>query len=243
MDYRGEADSRILKGMQSQVEDVPKRAGYGQYCPISRALEVLGERWSLLIVRDLLVGETRFNGLARGLPGLSRSLLAKRLRQLEHAGIVDWLDREYLLTEAGRDLMPVVFGMGAWGAKWAFDEPDPVEMDPELLVWWMHTRIDTSDLPGSRHVLHIRFTDDPRPFWIVVDGQGPSVCKTDPGFEVDATIISGVESLYQVWMGRMTLKTAVRDGVLELQGPRAWTSRMTKIFQLSAAAPLVIAAG
>lgn len=228
--------------MQSQVDTDTKRAGYGQYCPISRALEVLGERWSLLIVRDLLVGETRFNGLARGLPGLSRSLLAKRLRQLEHAGIVDWLDGEYLLTEAGRELLPVVFGMGAWGAKWAFDEPDPVEMDPELLVWWMHTRIDTSDLPGNRHVLHIRFTDDPRPFWIVVDGQGPSVCKTDPGFDVDATIVSEVESLYQVWLGRISLKAAVRDGVLELQGPRAWTARMSKILQLSPAAPLVIAA-
>ena len=97
--------------------------GFGQYCPISRAVEVLGERWSLLIVRDLLVGRTRFNDLARGNPGLSRSLLAKRLRQLERAGIVVRVDGEYLLTAAGDDLRAVVFGLGAWGARWQFGDP------------------------------------------------------------------------------------------------------------------------
>lgn len=219
-----------------------KRAGYGQYCPISRALEVLGERWSLLIVRDMLVGATRFNDLARGLPGLSRSLLAKRLRQLEHAGIVDWVDGHYLLTEAGRELMPIVFGMGEWGAKWAFDDPDPAELDPELLVWWMHGRIDTSDLPGSRHVLHIRFSDDPRPFWIVIDPQGASVCKSDPGFAVNATLVSDVTTLYRVWLGRVTMRLAIKNGDVELHGPRSWTTRVAKIFQLSPAASLVAAA-
>lgn len=219
-----------------------KRPGYGQYCPISRALEVLGERWSLLIVRDMLVGATRFNDLARGLPGLSRSLLAKPLRQLETAGIVDWVDGSYLLTEAGRELMPIVFGIGEWGARWAFDDPDPAELDPELLVWWMHNRIDTSDLPGVRNVLHIRFTDDPRPFWIVVDIQGASVCKTDPGFAVDATVISDVNTLYRVWLGRVSMRLAIKNGDLELQGARAWTTRVAKIFQLSPAASLVTAA-
>src|SRR5215212_10002884 len=92
--------------------------GYGQYCPISRAVEVLGERWSLLIVRDLLTGVTRFNELARGLPRLSRSLLAKRLRQLERTGVIERVDGEYVLTVAGKDLHAVVFGLGEWGARW-----------------------------------------------------------------------------------------------------------------------------
>ena len=91
--------------------------GYGQYCPIVRAVEVLGERWSVLIVRDLLLGTTRFNDLSRGLPGLSRSLLSRRLRQLEIAGIIDKRDGEYHLSPAGRDLEPIVFGLGAWGAR------------------------------------------------------------------------------------------------------------------------------
>ena len=91
--------------------------GYGQYCPISRALDVLGERWTMIIIRDLLVGTTRFNDLARGLPGLSRTLLSKRLRQLEQAKLVERIDGQYFLTEMGRDLEPVVFGLGSWGAK------------------------------------------------------------------------------------------------------------------------------
>ena len=124
-------------------------AGYGQYCPVSRALDVLGERWSLLILRDLLVGTTRFNDLARGLPGLSRSLLTKRLRQFERAGLVERAGSHYLLTECGRELEPIVFGLGQWGARWTFGDPDPDELDAEVLVWWMHKRLDTSGSPGS----------------------------------------------------------------------------------------------
>ena len=98
-------------------------SGYGQYCPIARALDVLGERWSLLILRDMLVGATRFNDIARGLPGLSRSLLSKRLGQFERAGLIDRLDGEYILSPAGRQLEPIVFGLGAWGARWSFGDP------------------------------------------------------------------------------------------------------------------------
>src|SRR5215831_17193945 len=102
--------------------------GYGQYCPIARALDVLGERWSLLILRDMLVGTSRFNDLARGLPGLSRSLLSKRLRQFERAGLVERLDGAYVLSDAGRELEPIVFGLGAWGARWTFGEPTADEL-------------------------------------------------------------------------------------------------------------------
>ena len=213
--------------------------GYGQYCPIARALDVLGERWSLLILRDLLVGTTRFNDLARGLPGLSRSLLAKRLRQFERAGLVERLGNEYLLTDAGRDLEPIVFGLGEWGAKWSFGDPDPDQLDAELLVWWMHTRLDLSGFPGKRQVLHIRFTDDPKQFWIVVESGVPSVCLADPGFEVDVTITSDLRSLYDVWLGRVPLNAAVRSGRLEFEGPSALVRRMPAALQLSPVADIV----
>lgn len=219
--------------------DEARRTAYGQYCPISRALEILGERWALLIMRDLIVGATRFNDLARGLPGLSRSLLAKRLRQLERAGLVDHLGGQYLLTEAGRDLESVVFGLGQWGARWAFEDPHPDELDAELLVWWMHTRIDTSDLPGPRHVLHVRFSDDPRQYWIVVEHGVPSVCRSDPGFGVDLALSSDVATLYTVWLGRLPLGRALRSGALRVDGPSAWTRRLSTILQLSQVAPLV----
>ena len=220
-----------------------RRAGYGQYCPISRALDLLGERWSLLIVRDLLVGTSRFNDLARGLPGLSRSLLSRRLRQFERAGLVERAGTQYLLTESGRELEPIVFGLGEWGARFTFGDPEAGELDAELLVWWMHTRLDTTGLPGRRQVFHVRFTDDRRVFWIVIESGDPSVCRTDPGFEVDVTITSDVRSLYQVWLGRVPLKGAVRSGRVEFSGPSALTRRMPSVFRLSPVAALVSAVG
>lgn len=210
-----------------------RRSGYGQYCPISRALDLLGERWTLLVVRDLLVGTTRFNELARGLPGLSRSLLSLRLRQLERAGLVERVDGEYLLTEAGRELRPIVFALGEWGARWTFGEPRPAELDPALLVWWMHTRLDTTGFPGRRQVFHVRFSDDERRFWIVVEPGGPSVCDVDPGFETDVTITSDRASLYQVWLGRLPLEEAVRSGRVSFEGPVALTRRMPSVLRLS----------
>jgi DNA-binding HxlR family transcriptional regulator len=216
-----------------------RRSGHGQYCPVSRAVDLLGERWTMLIVRDLLVGTTGFNDLARGLPGLSRSLLAKRLRQLERAGVVDRLDGKYCLTEAGEALRPVVLGLGEWSARWIFGDPRPSELDAELLVWWMHMRIDTNELPARRTVFYVRFTDDPHRYWIVVDANGPSVCDIDPGFEVDVTITADVATLHRVWLGREPMTHAVRSGGLAFEGPRALTSRMPQVLQLSVMAEVV----
>jgi DNA-binding HxlR family transcriptional regulator/putative sterol carrier protein len=226
--------------MTSMTDESPT---YGQYCPIARALDVLGERWSLMILRDMVVGTTRFNELARGLPGLSRSLLSKRLRQLERAGLIERLGNDYLLTEAGRDLQPVLFGLGAWGAKWTFGDPDPRELDCEVLVWWMHNRLDTSGLPGRRHVFHVRFTDDPKQFWIVIESGVASVCLSDPGYEVDVTITAELDALYQVWLGRQPLQDATRSGRVVFDGPSAIVRRMPEVFQLSPVADIVSSAG
>jgi DNA-binding HxlR family transcriptional regulator/putative sterol carrier protein len=218
-----------------------RSGGYGQYCPISRALDVLGERWSLMIIRDLIVGSTRFNDLARGLPGLSRSLLSKRLRQFERAGLVQRVGHDYLLTEAGADLRDLVMGLGQWGARWTFGDPDPDELDAELLVWWMHRRLDTSGFPGRRHVVHVRFTDDPRRFWIVIEAGEPSVCLADPGFDIDVTIVADLAGLYEVWIGRLQLASAQRAGRVRFEGPTALTRLMPDVLQLSAVAPIVSA--
>ncbi|GAA6524397.1 winged helix-turn-helix transcriptional regulator [Intrasporangium sp. DVR] len=219
--------------------------GAGQYCPISRALDVLGERWTLLIVRDMLVGATRFNDIARGLPGLSRTLLATRLRHLERAGIIERSDTGYGLTQSGRALEPLVFGMAEWGARWVFGEPEEHELDAELLVWWMHTRLDTSLLrsegpSGERQVVHVRFADEPKRFWIVVDRGVPSVCTADPGYEVDLTIRSDVRSLYEVWLGRLPIATAMRRGVLAVDGPPGVSQRLGEVLRLSPVAGAVM---
>ncbi|HVM66639.1 MAG TPA: winged helix-turn-helix transcriptional regulator [Acidimicrobiales bacterium] len=222
--------------------DDSEPTGRGQYCPVSRAVDLLGERWTMLIVRDMLVGACRFNDLARGLPGLSRSLLTKRLRQLERSGLVDRLDGEYHLTEAGEALRPIVFGLGEWGAKYIFGEPRPSELDPDLLMWWVHKRIDTAQLPPRRTVLHFRFADDPRRYWIVIDSQGPSVCDFDPGFDVDVTVTADVATLHRVWLGHEPITDAMRAGRLAFEGPRALTRRMPDALLLSEIAGAVRAA-
>lgn len=207
--------------------------GYGQYCPITRAVEVLGERWSMLIVRDLLCGMTRFNDLSRGNPRLSRTLLSKRLRQLEEAGIVDHIGDEYLLTEAGEDLRPVVMGLGEWGAKYQFGDPRDSELDPELLMWWVHGRLDFTVLPDRRYVLEFRFLDQPKRFWILRDSEGPSICLHDPGFDIDATITSDLSTMYQVWLGRLDLRAAMRSGRVDVQGVPGVVKRLPNVLQLS----------
>jgi DNA-binding HxlR family transcriptional regulator len=196
---------------------------YAQYCPIVRAVELLGDRWTLLIVRDMLIGSTRFNELARGLPGISRALLAQRLRQLHKAGLVERTEDGYALTRAGADLRPLVFGLGEWGARYAFGDPQPYELDPEVLMWWMHGRIDTTELT-KRAVIQIDIADRRRQFWLVLEPGDASVCHTDPGFDIDAVLSADLPTLYRMWEGEIDLLDAVRAGTISLTGAR-WIVR------------------
>ncbi|SMC57715.1 transcriptional regulator, HxlR family [Kibdelosporangium aridum] len=196
---------------------------YAQYCPIVRAVELLGDRWTLLIVRDMLIGSTRFNELARGLPGISRALLAQRLRQLHKAGLVTRTDDGYALTKAGTDLRPIVFSLGEWGARYAFGDPQPYELDPEVLMWWMHGRIDTSELV-KRAVIQIDVTDRRRQFWLVLEPGDASICYTDPGFDIDAVLSADLPTLYRMWEGEIELLDAVKAGSIGLTGAR-WVIR------------------
>ncbi|MDQ1510903.1 MAG: hypothetical protein QOG50_2747 [Actinomycetota bacterium] len=215
---------------------------YGQYCPISRSAEVLGDRWTLHIVRDLLTGTSRFNELVRGNPGISRAVLSRRLDQLERAGVIAHEPNgSYQLTAAGRDLQPVVFGLAEWGARWAFGEPDPDELDPDLLLWWLHRRLDARALPGPRFVIHVHFRDDPKRYWIVVEDEA-SLCLTDPGFEVDITIHAELSTLYRTYLGHQTLGEAFGDGQLDLSGSNAATRSFIDAFQSSPVAAIVSAA-
>ncbi|SDM23822.1 transcriptional regulator, HxlR family [Lentzea albidocapillata subsp. violacea] len=196
---------------------------YAQYCPIVRAVEVLGDRWTLLIVRDMLIGASRFNELARGLPGLSRALLSRRLRQLANAGLVQRTGDGYLLTPAGQALRPLVFGLADWGARYAFGDPRADELDPEVLMWWMHGRIDTGTL-DKRANIEVRINDRRRTFWLVVEPGDASICYTDPGLEVDAVLASDIATLFRMWEGEVDLLDAVRAGAIELTGTR-WVVR------------------
>ncbi|HEY3723812.1 MAG TPA: helix-turn-helix domain-containing protein [Acidimicrobiia bacterium] len=213
--------------------------GYGQYCPISRSAELLGDRWTLHIVRDLLTGTTRFNELIRGNPGLSRALLSRRLDQLERVGIVAHdPDGTYELTPAGQDLEPIVFGLATWGARWAFGEPEADELEPDLLLWWLHRRVDADRLPDPRYIIYVNFVDHPKRYWIVVEDEA-SVCLTDPGFDVDLTLRSDRSTLYSTYLGRRTLTEAFRAGEVDLIGTRAAVRDFLHAFQPSPVAAIV----
>lgn len=205
---------------------------YNQYCPIAKTAEALGERWTLLILRELLIGSTRFNDIARGLPQMSRTMLAKRLREIEASGIIERLDGEYLLTPAGQELRPLVFGLGEWGAKWLLEEPELEECDVEVIMWWGHSRLNTEPLPDRRVVLEFVFTDDVRRTWVVAEPVGCSVCLHDPGFGIDAQIVTDARTLYKVWMGRESTKEAVRSGRISFEGTPAMTRRLPEVLDI-----------
>lgn len=217
---------------------------YGQYCPISRAAELLGDRWTIHIIRDLLTGTTRFNEFVRGNPGLSRALLTRRLRQLERAGVVAHDDDgQYRLTASGRDLEPIVFGLATWGAKWTFGDPAADELDPDLLLWWLHRQIDPTALPATRFTIHVAFTDHPKRYWVVVVDGVASLCLADPRFEVDVTMRSDRASLYRTYLGHVPIATAHRAGRIEMVGTRASVRSFIDAFGQSPVAAIVAAKG
>lgn len=222
---------------------------YGQYCPLARAMELLGERWTLLVVRDLLIGTRRFNDLARGLPRMSRSLLSTRLSTLCDAGIVQRVRRadgraaEYRPTEAGRALWPVVEGLLGWGARWAFDQPRGDELDPVLLMWWIRRGTVPERCPEGGVTIEFEFVDDEKGrYWIVVEPSDVSVCLDPPPFDVDLWVRTDLASMYRVWLGRVDILRALEDGRLRLHGPPSLERAFPRWFDLSAAAPAVEAA-
>ncbi len=216
-------------------------SAYGQYCPISRCAELLGDRWTIHIVRDLLTGSSRFNELIRGNPGLSRALLSRRLRHLRAAGVVELTgDGSYVLTASGLALEPVVFGLAAWGARWTFGDPRPEELDPDILLWWLHRRVDPVGLPKPRFTVEVTFHDHRSRYWIVVEDE-PSLCLVDPGFDVDVSLETDLRSLYRTYLGHQSLLQAQRSGEVVVTGSRAAVRSFFAAFQQSPVAGLVAA--
>ncbi|MFI7617580.1 winged helix-turn-helix transcriptional regulator [Nonomuraea terrae] len=200
---------------------------YGQHCPVARAAEILAERWTLLVIRELLWGEDRFNAIARGVPRMSPSLLATRLRELSRAGLVrrDVVDGEprYLLTPAGRELAPLMEQMAAWGARW-MQEIRPDEFDPALLMLQIQREAEPARMPERAATVQVHFGDAPsgqRRWWLVLSRSGGlDVCDHDPGFPVSVWMDTEVPSLTRVWMGDVTWSAALRDETLRLTGDR-----------------------
>lgn len=213
---------------------------YHQYCPVSKAMELLDERWTMLLVREMVLGSERFNDLRRGLPRMSPTLLSRRLQQLERAGLVerrvDGKDVRYLLTEGGQELRPVVEAVGMWGIRWIGELGDE-DLDPKLLIWDMHRYVDTTAIPPGRTVVQFRFPDAPqgqRDFWIILGQEEVDVCDFDPGYDVAVSVSSSLRTLTQVWRGDLGWSEALRSGSLEVQGAESMRRAVPSWFTLSA---------
>jgi DNA-binding HxlR family transcriptional regulator len=195
------------------------QAGYKQFCPIAMAAELLCTRWTMVLLRELLAGSTRFNDLRRGVPKMSPTLLSQRLKELETAGVIERRELrsakgvfEYHMTESGKDLRSVVEAMGFWGQKWVEARLSLKNLDPSLLMWDMRRNLNPSPLPARRTVIQFLYLELPaskRSWWLVIEPRGDvDLCWSDPGFDVDLYVSTDLRTMTSIWMGLTTVEKA-----------------------------------
>lgn len=218
--------------------------GYGQYCPLALAAELLCERWTLLVVSRLIDGCTTFNDIHRGVPRISPSLLSDRLARLEHAGLVvrakakRGMQRRYELTPACRELDPIIMDLAVWGQRWARDMTSD-DLDPGFLLWSMHTQLDTARMPAGRTVLEFEFTGAPRDcrrFWLVNEDGAVDMCIKHPGYEIDVRIESDLRLFIEAWRGIRCLRDEIRARRIRVIGPSALAKQFPDWLRLSSLA-------
>jgi len=204
------------------------RKGYGQFCPVAKAAEIVAERWTPLVLRELIEGSRRFNEIRRGVPLMSSALLSRRLKELEDAGVIERRPGagravEYHLSEAGEELKPIIEALGVWGARWAVSRLEPGDYDPKLLMWDVHRRIDLTRLPQDRRtVVEIDLRGaaaEFRRWWLVIDAGEVDLCFKAPGHSVDLLVSAELGALVEVWMGSRSFEAALREGRIAIEGP------------------------
>ncbi len=201
---------------------------YGQFCPVSKAAEVLFEKWTILIVRELLMGTTRFNDFQRAISRISPTLLTKRLKALEEKGVIirkqvsGRRGYEYRLTPAGKELEPLLENIAVWGMRWARGQMSDDELDVELLMWEIQRRIQTKNLPGGETVICFEFNDleKHKSWWVWINEYEVDLCTEDPGKDVDLYITTDLRTMVEVWQGDLDLKKALKDERIQTHGKR-----------------------
>ncbi|WP_298259603.1 helix-turn-helix domain-containing protein [Bradyrhizobium sp.] len=218
--------------------------GYSQFCPVSMAAEIICSRWTLLVLRELVLGSTRFNELRRGLPSMSPALLSKRLKDLEAAGVVMHVAAErepgvleYRLTEAGEELRPVIEAIGVWGHRWVTTEATLKNLDANLLMWDIRRNINADPMPPRRTTIQFIFRDRPpseRNYWLIVEpGNDIDLCLIDPGFDVDLYVSTDLRSMTEIWLGYATITALSEDDRLVLSGNRNLAADLRTWLKLS----------
>jgi len=219
---------------------------YGQFCPIAQALEIVGERWTLLIVRELLCGNYRFGEILHGVPLISRSLLSQRLKSLEDASLIERRERaggnghEYVLTPAGEELRPIVFGLGNWGQRWVRRNPKD-KLDPVLLMWDLRRNLDPRRLPERPIVVMFWFRDlagKRSRYWLKVERPNIELCLTDPRLDVELTVETTLRTMVGVWMGDRDVRDPIASGEIVLKGAPELTRAFPSWLLLSAFAKI-----
>lgn len=220
------------------------KGSYRQFCPVAMAAEVLCSRWTVLVLRELISGSTRFNDLRRGIPRMSPGLLSQRLRELEEWGIVERVASGradnapiYRLTGSGRGLEPVLMAIGTWGQQWVEAAPSLQNLDPDLLMWDMRRCLDRSIMPDRRVVVEFLYADQPprrRRYWLVVTPETDvDVCTVDPGFDVDLYVAVDLRTMTAVWLGLETVAGVREDERMVVTGDRKLAASMQRWLGLS----------
>jgi len=223
---------------------------YGQFCPVAKATEILGEKWTILVIRELLMGATRFNTLQRGLSMISPTILTKRLQTLADQGLVmkkkipGGKGYEYFPTESCKELLPIIKGLGDWGMKWTQGNLKETDYDVELLMLYLERSIQRDKLVGNETVVRFKFTDlsEAPDWWLIADNSKVDVCTNDPCKDVDVYFTSTVRAFADVWMGLVPYKKAVRENQIKVIGPSAMTSNIFSWMNMSMFADLPPAA-
>lgn len=219
-----------------------KLTGYGQFCPVAKASEILTTRWTPLVLRELISGATRFNEIHRGVPLMSRALLSQRLKELEAAGVIDRTETvgvrggEYRLAEAGEQLKPIIVALGLWGLRWVESALESNDWDAGVLMWDMRRRIDTDALPEGRQVISFEYPDAPgelRVWWLVIEDGEVDLCQSDPGYDVDLYVTTDVPTMARVWAGKDNLKRALDCEAIELHGDKALAGSIASWLKLA----------
>ena len=204
---------------------------YNQFCPVAMAAEILCTRWTMVLLRELVHGSTRFNELRRGVPRMSPALLSKRLKDLEAAGVVARSPapgepdaHEYRLTAAGKDLGRVVETVGAWGQKWVTTQSSLTNLDVNLLMWDMRRNVNPDPMPRRRCTIQFIYSDLPearRNWWLLVQpAEGVDLCSVDPGFDVDLYVVTDLRTMTEIWMGYTPVARAKAEGRMVVTGSR-----------------------
>jgi DNA-binding HxlR family transcriptional regulator len=240
---RGRSTARSALDAAAGLRDGVGMRGYGQFCPVAQAAEVLAERWTPLVLRELVYGSRRFNDIHRGVPLMSSSLLVRRLRTLEAAGVVERVAREnghgheYVLTTAGEELRPLVELLGLWGERWLRREIDDEDADAALLMWAVRRSVVPRAKPAERTVVHFRFSDAPpkKRFWwlVLTPGENADLCLSDPGHGIDLTVRTDPRTLARIYMGDTGLARALHERTLGLEGPEHLVRGFPRWFGLS----------